>query len=160
MLVDNDTFLKELASLFESTKGSVWITHKRLTHDGEDTTMHADASNDTTEYPCLVRVTDGDKVKFSTTIAPGALEAFHATYGTLLKSSFTTLRKRDKKREKQRLEQAAKRKKKILEDVVVEGPKRGAGRRIRQRKEKALRKVEEKRRGWEERERMSKGEGV
>ena len=32
---------------------------------------------------------------------------FHVAYGALLKASFTTLRKRDKKREKQRAEQLA-----------------------------------------------------
>ncbi|KAF8993069.1 hypothetical protein BDQ17DRAFT_1413103, partial [Cyathus striatus] len=46
--------------------------------------------------------------------------------------------------------------KKIVEDVVVEGPERGSGRRIRQRKGKMLKKVEEERWEWEERERMSK----
>ncbi len=37
----------------------------------------------------------------------------------------TTLRKRDKKREKQRAEEIARRKKKLSEPVVVEGKKRG-----------------------------------
>ena len=33
---------------------------------------------------------------------PGQLDAFHAKYGALLKSSMSTMRKRDKKREKQK----------------------------------------------------------
>ncbi|KAF8995582.1 hypothetical protein BDQ17DRAFT_1365524, partial [Cyathus striatus] len=67
-------------------------THKRLMRDGEDATMHTEASaiDDGTACPSLVRVTDGDEIKISTTIAPGSLEAFHTTYDSLLKASFTT----------------------------------------------------------------------
>lgn len=127
------------------------------------------------EYPCLVRVTDGDETKFSTQVSihclpqpafrrithlgacvrqvePGQLESFHATYGALLKSSMTTLRKRDKKREKQRAEEIARRKRKLAEEIIVEGPKRGAGRRKRQRKLKAAAKQAEARKRVQERE--------
>lgn len=45
----------------------------------------------------------------------------------------STLRKRDKKREKQRAEESARRKRRLAEDVAIEGPKRGNGRRKRQR---------------------------
>ena len=45
----------------------------------------------------------------------------------------STLRKRDKKREKLRAEQLARKKKRFVEEVVVSGPKRGAGRRKRKR---------------------------
>ncbi|KAG6380602.1 hypothetical protein JVT61DRAFT_4966 [Boletus reticuloceps] len=58
-------------------------------------------------------------------------------------SVFTTLRKRDKKREKQRAELLAKRKQRMAEPVVVDGPKRGNGRRKRQRKVKAAIKQEQ-----------------
>lgn len=55
----------------------------------------------------------------------------------------TTLRKRDKKREKQRAEEAAVRKKKLIEPVVIDGPKRGHGRRKRQRQVKAALKQQD-----------------
>ncbi|KAF8993072.1 hypothetical protein BDQ17DRAFT_1431937 [Cyathus striatus] len=122
-------------------------------HDGEDATMHAEASasDDGTAYPASYVSQSGTR----SNIYDRALEAFHTTYDTLLlKASFTTLRKRDRKRERQRLGQAAKRKK-ILEDVVAVGPKGDSGRRIGRRKEKLLREVEEKRRRWKERERMN-----
>ncbi|KAJ7842263.1 signal recognition particle, SRP9/SRP14 subunit [Mycena olivaceomarginata] len=154
-LLDHDTFLQRLAALFESSKehGSIWLTHKRLIYEGADITMGsvggADGEND---YPCLVRVTDGDAVKFSTTVNSNELEKFHHAYGTLLKASMTTLRKRDKKREKQRAEQVARRKKKMTEPVVVDGPKRGNGRKKRQRQLKAAGKQEESQRKAKQRE--------
>jgi len=45
----------------------------------------------------------------------------------------STLRKRDKKREKLRAEALAKKKKRLIEEVIVSGPKRGAGRKKRKR---------------------------
>ncbi|KAG2106966.1 signal recognition particle, SRP9/SRP14 subunit [Suillus discolor] len=139
-LVDNNTFLQQLGALFESTKdkGTIWLTYKRLTHDGDDTVMkEEDGSDGSREYPCIVRVTDGKKAKFSTKILSVDLDKFHSAYGALLKSSMTTLRKRDKKREKQRAEQFAKRKQRMADPVVIDGPKRGNGRRKRQRQVKA-----------------------
>ncbi|THH09205.1 hypothetical protein EW146_g8748 [Bondarzewia mesenterica] len=151
-LVDNDTFLKQLTALFESSKehGSVWLTHKRLTYDGGDVAM--DSVDGDKEYPCIVKLTDGDKTKFSTRVEPGQLDKFHSAYGALLKSSMTTLRKRDKKREKQRAEQLAVRKKRLAEPIVIEGSKRGAGRKKRQRRIKAAVKQEEAKRRVAERE--------
>jgi hypothetical protein len=35
-----------------------------VTHDGDDVTM--DVADDTREYPCIIRVTDGKDEKFST----------------------------------------------------------------------------------------------
>ncbi|KAG5724389.1 Signal recognition particle 14 kDa protein [Termitomyces sp. T112] len=122
-LVDNDTFLSHLTTLFNDTKekGSIWLTHKRLHYDGTDAIMDdAGTSEESREYPCLLRLTDGGKNKFSTKVEPGQLEKFHAAYGSLLKASMTTLRKRDKKREKIRSEEAAARKKKMTELVVVD----------------------------------------
>ncbi|KAK0500885.1 signal recognition particle, SRP9/SRP14 subunit [Armillaria luteobubalina] len=144
-LVDNDKFLRKLSELFESSSkdnGSIWLTHKRLTHDGEDTAMkHEEGEADVREYPCLVRLSDGGEIKFSTqvralqlhSVSSADLHKFHSTYGSLLKASMSTLRKRDKKREKQRAEEIARRKKKLSEPIVVEGKKRGNGRRKRQR---------------------------
>lgn len=151
-LVDNDIFLKQLAALFESSKehGSIWLTHKRLTHDGKDVSMeHVDGDK---ELPTLIRVTDGKKAKFSTRVEPGHLDRFHSAYGALLKASMTTLRKRDKKREKQRAEQHAIRKKRLAEPIDVEGPKRGSGRKKRQRRVKAAIKQQEAKQKMAERE--------
>ena len=64
----------------------------------------------------------------------------------------TTLRKRDKKQEKLRSEEAAKRRKHMTEPIVLDGPKRGKGRRTHQRKVKALLKQEESQKKYRERE--------
>ncbi|KAF9237099.1 signal recognition particle SRP9/SRP14 subunit [Melanogaster broomeanus] len=144
-LVDNDTvILRQLTALFESTKdkGTIWLTHKRLTHDGEDATMSDGGAQDDKEYPCLIRLTDGKTANFSTHVPPSDLVKFHTAYGTLLKSSLTTLRKRDKKRERQRAEQLTKRKQRMAEPVLVNGPKRGNGRRKRQRQVRAAARQE------------------
>jgi len=45
----------------------------------------------------------------------------------------STLRKRDKKRERLRADGLAKKKKRLMEEVIVSGPKRGAGRKKRKR---------------------------
>jgi signal recognition particle subunit SRP14 len=144
-----------------------------VTHDGDDATMKIEeGSSDTREYPCLLRATDGKSAKFSTRVKsylsfsfqsqsssqrPFQVESkqlfkFHAVYGSLLKTSMTSLRKRDKKRDKQRAEQAAKRKKQMTEPIVLDGSKRGSGRRQRQRKLKALVKQQESQRKFRERE--------
>ncbi|KAG8933440.1 hypothetical protein FRC02_011818 [Tulasnella sp. 418] len=145
-LLDNENFLTKLAELFESTKesGTVWLTQKRSTYDVDgDAQMQQDINEDQ-EYPCLLRATDG-KTHISTQIFSKDLLKFHAAYGTLLKSSMSHLRKRDKKREKQKAERIALRKKKLEQDIIIDGPKRGNGRKKRQRKIKAAIKQQEAR---------------
>jgi hypothetical protein len=94
-------------------------------------------------------------------ISASDLPKFYSAYGTLLKSSLSiTLRKRDKKKEKTRQEQALKRKKKMTELVVVDGPKRGAGRRKRQRQVKAAVKQVEAKKKFMEREEKKKVESM
>ncbi|KAH9953367.1 signal recognition particle SRP9/SRP14 subunit [Russula dissimulans] len=141
-LVDNDTFLSRLSSLFQSSKehGTIWLTHKRLTHDGDDVTMYS--ADDTREYPCIIRATDGKETNISTHITSGQLDKFLGAYSALLKSSMSTLRKRDKKREKLRAEKQAARKQRLAEPILIEGPKRGSGRKKRQRRVKAASKQE------------------
>ncbi|KAI9569546.1 signal recognition particle, SRP9/SRP14 subunit [Boletus coccyginus] len=158
-LVDNDTFLKQLTALFESTKdkGTIWLTHKRLTRDGEDATMDS-VGPDEKEFPCLIRVTNGKRANFSTHVTPSDLPKFHAAYGGLLKASFTALRKRDKKREKQRAEQLAKRKQRMAEPVIIDGPKRGNRRRKRQRKVKAVTRQEQAKERAAKREERAKAQ--
>jgi len=85
-------------------------------------------------------------------VVPEQLESFHNAYGALLKTSMTTLRKRDKKREKQRAEQLALRKRRLADPIVIEGPKRGNGRKKRQRKIKAALKQEESQKKFQEKE--------
>lgn len=63
-----------------------------------------------------------------------------------------TLRKRDKKKEKERAERIALRKKRMTELVTIVGAKRGAGRRKRQRRVKAYLKQQESRRKFLARE--------
>ena len=135
-----------------------------VTHDGEDAQMAVDG-DDNKEYPCLIRVTDGNETNFSTTVRSMTtdtvfeliplctasqvdsreLDKFHAVYGTLLKASMTTLRKRDKKRERQRVDDAARRKRRLAEEIVIQGAKRGNGRHKRQRRLNAAARQEEAR---------------
>jgi signal recognition particle subunit SRP14 len=75
-------------------------------------------------------------------ITSGELDKFLSAYGALLKSSMSTLRKRDKKREKLRNEKITARKQRLAEPIVIEGPKRGNGRKKRQRRIKAAIKQE------------------
>jgi len=82
---------------------------------------------------------------------------FQSHYGSLLKASMTmTLRKRDKKREKLRAEEATKRRQKMTEPVDLGGNKRGKGRRQRQRKIKALLKQQASQAKHEQREEARK----
>jgi signal recognition particle subunit SRP14 len=87
---------------------------------------------------------------FITQITSGQLDTFLNAYGALLKSSMSTLRKRDKKREKVRAEKLASRKQRLAESAPIEGPKRGNGRRKRQRRVKAALKQEAARQRTEE----------
>ncbi|KAK0478033.1 hypothetical protein EDD18DRAFT_71479 [Armillaria luteobubalina] len=63
-LVDNDKFLQKLSELFESSSkdnGSIWLTHKQLTHGGEDTAMKYEEG-------------EGD-------VSSGGLHKCHSVYG-------------------------------------------------------------------------------
>jgi signal recognition particle subunit SRP14 len=89
-------------------------------------------------------------------VEPDELLEFHAHYGSLLKASMTTLRKRDKKREKSRSEEAAKRKQRMTEPIILDGQKRGKGRRKRQRKIRALLKQQASQKKHKERDEPKK----
>ncbi|KAG9075087.1 hypothetical protein FS749_013285 [Ceratobasidium sp. UAMH 11750] len=145
-LVENEVFLTRLAELFNkcnTSKGSIWLTHKRLTYEPNGPPPGAGEDR---EYPCLVRAVDGQDVKFSTTVSSAQLPKFHAAYSALLRQSMPGLRKRDKKKEKAKAEQSAARRAKLETDVIVTGAKRGKGRTKRQRKVKAAIKQQETRR--------------
>jgi signal recognition particle subunit SRP14 len=132
------------------------VTYEDEAEPGNETQKN-DSLGTSKEYPCLLRATDGKSRTISTHIAPSSLPTFQAHYGTLLKTTMTqTLRKRDKKKEKARVEAAALKKKKIMEGVLVEGPKRGKGRRKRERLEKVKVRLEEARKKLEEKEKQGK----
>ncbi|KAH7339034.1 signal recognition particle, SRP9/SRP14 subunit [Rhizoctonia solani] len=144
-LVQHEEFLKRLAELFEkcnSSKGSIWLTHKRLTYEPNGP---SESAGDNREYPCLVRAVNGRDIKFSTTVSSAELAKFHAAYSALLRQSMPGLRKRDKKKEKTKAEAMVARKQKLETDVVIAGSKRGRGRAKRQRKVKAAIKQQETR---------------
>jgi signal recognition particle subunit SRP14 len=108
--------------------------------------MEEDTASGDREYPCILHATDGKSRTIATHVTSSALTTFHAHYGTLLKSTMLqSLRKRDKKKEKVKLEALAAKKKKIAEGVIVTGPKRGNGRRKRVRLEKAKKRIDEAR---------------
>jgi signal recognition particle subunit SRP14 len=92
------------------------------------------------------------ELDFPSQITSGQLDTFLNAYGALLKSSMSTLRKRDKKREKVRAEKLAARKQRLAEPVPIEGPKRGKGRRKRQRRVKAALKQEAARQRMQEKQ--------
>ncbi|WVF68329.1 hypothetical protein IAT40_003094 [Kwoniella sp. CBS 6097] len=150
-LVSPEEFLTKLGACFSdpSSSSSVWLTHKRLTYTGDEDVFMIygkDEVDDQSEYEVLIRCTQGDN-KFSAKIPASSLPTFHATYGSLLKSSFAPLmRKRDKKKEKARAEALTKKRREVYTDVVVgnEG-KRGKGRRQRLRRIKAQKKKESER---------------
>ncbi|KAI5454069.1 hypothetical protein NCC49_005060 [Naganishia albida] len=170
-LVDPETFLQSLKQCFESanTKGSVNLTHKRYTYglstsvdqDGDVTMEQEDAEHK--EYDVLIRCTDGMDINFATRIPPSQLHHFHARYGTLLKASMaTTMRKRDKKKEKAKAELVARKRKELYEDVAPqgrrttrtaeEGGKKKLGHRQRQRIQAAQSKKVAERERLEEKE--------
>ncbi|KAG8836397.1 hypothetical protein FRC17_003307 [Serendipita sp. 399] len=118
--------------------------------------MQIDSESSKGEFTCLLRATDGKTATISTHVQPDALLRFHTHYGTLLKSIMTqSLRKRDKKKEKIRLEAAALKKKKMLEGIAIVGAKRGNGRRKRTRLEKAKQRMEEVKKRMEQREKKA-----
>ncbi|TFL03288.1 signal recognition particle, SRP9/SRP14 subunit [Pterulicium gracile] len=145
-LVDNDTFISQLTKLFESSSehGTVWLTHKRFSYDDGDIKMDTADGGDDREYPCLLRATNGKEISFSTRVTPTDLAKFTAHYGSLLKAQMTPhLRKRDKNKQKAKQDQANARKARMTEPVLIEGSKRGAGRRKMQRRLKLVRKQNE-----------------
>lgn len=61
-----------MAALFKSSQehGSIWLTHKR---DDASAIKREDGEEDISEYPCLVRVTDGKEAGFSTRVGVSLL---------------------------------------------------------------------------------------
>ncbi|KAI9638750.1 signal recognition particle, SRP9/SRP14 subunit [Dioszegia hungarica] len=159
-LLSPDEFLGRLTQCFAepSTKGSIWLTHKRYVQ-GQEEKMEVDGASGS-EYEVLLRCFQKDGPKYSTRIPSSSLPTFHARYGSLLKASMAPqMRKRDKKKEKAKAELFTRKRKELYVDVKlgttagvgagaatgdVKG-KRGAGRRQRQRKVQAQLKKEAER---------------
>lgn len=149
--------------MFESStsKHSIYITSKRAPAkalpDG-DVEMTSTSSQE--HIPLLFRasngVSDSSKIKFSTIVQPSQLSSFQAAYLPLLRSHLSTsLKKRDKAKERKTDKLREQARKKLVETVDGKehiitnkiGSKRGAGRRKRQRalkKGAALRKEKAK----------------
>lgn len=135
-----------------------------VSYDDGDIKMDTADGGDDREYPCLLRATNGKEISFSTRVSPTHpssifyiltcvsptqvtptdLAKFTAHYGSLLKAQMTPhLRKRDKNKQKAKQDQANARKARMTEPVLIEGSKRGAGRRKMQRRLKLVRKQNE-----------------
>lgn len=82
--------------------------------------MDTSDSSASSSHSCVVKATNGSS-SLTTHIAPSLLPPFVESYNALLRASFAPhLRKRDKKKEKSRAEEAIKRTK-VLESVVEKG---------------------------------------
>lgn len=117
-------FFTRLTDLFEfSAKkghGSVYLTQKRLTHDtlpSHPATAESDPLWDTyhpeTPVPVIVRAQNNkstkregtdrenrNKVKISTVVQPGDIDAFYTRYAEACKAGMGALKKRDRKKGK------------------------------------------------------------
>ena len=96
VFLSNDAFLNELHKLYERTKakGGVTVTMKRSAM-----TPHTKkyANQPTEAHCCLLRVTDGQKAKFSTTIKDGDnVSRFLASFHTIQRAHMDGLKKKEK----------------------------------------------------------------
>ncbi|KAF2457611.1 signal recognition particle 14kD protein-domain-containing protein [Lineolata rhizophorae] len=117
--LSNDEFFTQLVGLFESRQkkghGSVLLTQKRLTQgESSATTSSAKAADDPLwdlhpphPVPIIIRASNGkskerrpDKVKLSTVVQPGDLDAFYTRYAEVCKSGMQALKKRDRSKRK------------------------------------------------------------
>ncbi|KAK4798394.1 hypothetical protein SAY86_030720 [Trapa natans] len=103
VLLQLDTFLNELTSMFEKSteKGSIWVTLKQdvasLKSKAQRNKMRTVGSS--IKYRCLVRATDGKKT-ISTSVGTKDHQRFQASYATILKAHMTALKKRERKDKK------------------------------------------------------------
>ncbi|KAL8286519.1 hypothetical protein RQP46_004536 [Phenoliferia psychrophenolica] len=149
-LLSNADFLTQLQALFSAkqAKGAVFLTQKRLSYESpaDDAVMQEASGSDEREWPCLLRATGGSqdkKTKLSTIVQPADYAAFTASYGTVLKGAMTSLRKKRKQKRKPEGKKAAPgaaaggaRATFVPTLPKVVGPRRGAGKAMRDRAEK------------------------
>lgn len=112
--LSNKEFLSKLQENLIENGGSssVYLTQKRLvaslescpkdqlTDLSSNVVQHPEEyGKNTRQYPVLIRYTNGTKEsKISTVIDPENLDSFWGDYSTVLKTGFTGLRKKDKKK--------------------------------------------------------------
>lgn len=95
VLLGNDAFLNELHKLYERSKdaGAVVVTMKR---SSLKPSVKKYANQPAEAHSLLIRVTDGKKRKFSTTIRDGDNSRFQASFHTIMRAHMDALKKKDK----------------------------------------------------------------
>lgn len=115
--LNNVEFLTKIESLLSENNGkkSVYLTQKRLvTEDIEDKPKPKSiigAAKDTQKYPLLIRLAmngsakgdKSDKIKVSTVVEVENSAKFWADYITIVKSGFVGLKKKEKKRNRNKV---------------------------------------------------------
>eukprot|EP00741_Cyanophora_paradoxa_P007188 tig00001085_g6955.t1 len=99
MLLEPDSFLNELTKLFTKCKtvGSVYITVKRFTGPPSGRKDKQDKKGAVAgEEKCLLRATDGKRIKLSTVIAHKDHVRFQMAFATILKVQMDALKKKEK----------------------------------------------------------------
>eukprot|EP00794_Sanderia_malayensis_P017466 gene17466-19213_t len=107
VLLEQEAFLVQLASLFSATKtsGTVYVTLKKYngqTKPRQRKSKKGDASKSQEhlgESRCLFRATNG-KRKISTVVLHKDVNKFQLAYANLLKTNIDNLKKRDRKKAK------------------------------------------------------------
>jgi len=112
-LLENNPFLSELEKLFDKSKtsGSVFITVKRYkppVSKKKGETKKEETPDE--QFPCLVRATNGKKIKFSTLVNPHDLLRFQSNYMGVLKLK-TVLKKQKREKSKSKAKDKPKEKK-------------------------------------------------
>ncbi|KAJ5067911.1 signal recognition particle 14 kd protein [Anaeramoeba ignava] len=111
MLLKYQEFLRQLAILFQKNqkKGSVFITFKRTNGVAPHKKKNENKKNETHEYFCLIRATDGEK-KISTHIHQRDIVSFQISYAGLIKENMSSLKKKIKNKNKKPRKKRSKKK--------------------------------------------------
>ncbi|PRP79248.1 signal recognition particle [Planoprotostelium fungivorum] len=96
---ENDQFLTELTKLYAacSTTGTVFISLKRYVQ-----TPKKGQAGEEQRY-CLVRATNGKKIKISTMVTHEGMTAFQGQYSNIIKTHMSNLKRKEKKKVKKPL---------------------------------------------------------
>eukprot|EP01113_Clastostelium_recurvatum_P037446 TRINITY_DN5475_c0_g1_i2.p1 TRINITY_DN5475_c0_g1~~TRINITY_DN5475_c0_g1_i2.p1 ORF type:complete len:112 (+),score=32.64 TRINITY_DN5475_c0_g1_i2:51-386(+) len=103
VLLENDAFLTDLNKLFlrKKEKGSVWVTFKSYSEEdkrGKKRRVEEGADKSVAAPSCLLRATDGDKIKISTIVKSKDLPRFQQAYSNILLVNMDSLKKKAKKK--------------------------------------------------------------
>ncbi|KAK4452073.1 signal recognition particle, SRP9/SRP14 subunit [Podospora aff. communis PSN243] len=110
----NDEFFAKLSELFASRKGkshgAVHLIQKRLAYDAETPAKTTDfplPAQPSQPLPILIRVRNNkgkeertEKIKLSTLVQPGELDAFYGRYAEVCKTGMGLLKPRDRTKRK------------------------------------------------------------